>query len=477
MLPSPTQSCTFKKKKRKKNHKHEYALQVLVITWPTVSFPGARAARAVPQPASRARSRPLTLCPPQPNPAQAGAERRAGIASPGQSERARPPPSRHLEDMEERPAETNASVDDSAPPSVAQLAGRFREQAAAAKTPASKPTRRKPPCSLSLFPPRVELGQNGEEKSPPNASHPPKVKVKSSPLIEKLQANLVLDPAALLPGASPKSPGLKAMVSPFHSPPSTPSSPGVWSRASEPEEMPVSFDQPPEGSHLPSYNKVRTRGSIKRRPPSRRFRRSQSEDCAGLGGLRAEESSQENGAKEENGDEVFLAKSKTPGSPPLRRTPSWTEKQEEKGRALRVAQQHEKAVGSSEEGASQRPARASSPEAEDGGGSPTEEKPAEGQMEEPTEVKERVASEEEEPEQSRDTEGLEEGAVGEETPQNPPGGGEGDHSSEQGAGKEKQDDGTILEPGCDPVTGHAQPDTSSEVPKTEDNTPVQDTKM
>ncbi|XP_032463857.1 capZ-interacting protein isoform X2 [Phocoena sinus] len=448
MLPSPTQSRTFKKKKRKKNHKHEYALQVLVITWPTVSFPRARAARAVPQPASRARSRPLTLCPPQPNPAQAGAERRAGIASPGQSERALPPPSRHLEDMEERPAETNASVDDSAPPSVAQLAGRFREQAAAAK------------------------------KSPPNASHPPKVKVKSSPLIEKLQANLVFDPAALLPGASPKSPGLKAMVSPFHSPPSTPSSPGVWSRASEPEEVPVSFDQPPEGSHLPSYNKVRTRGSIKRRPPSRRFRRSQSEDCADLGGLRAEESSQENGAKEENGDEVFLAKSKTPGSPPLRRTPSWTEKQEEKGRALRVAQQHEKAVGSSEEGASQHPARASSPEAENGGGSPTEEKPAEGQMEEPTEVKERAASEEEEPEKSsQDTEGLEEGAVGKETPQNPPGGGEGDHSSEQGAGKEKQDDGTILEPGCDPVTGHAQPDTSSEVPKTEDNTPVQDTKM
>lgn len=34
---------------------------------------------------------------------------------------------------QERPAQTNAVVDDSAPPSVAQLAGRFREQAAAAK--------------------------------------------------------------------------------------------------------------------------------------------------------------------------------------------------------------------------------------------------------------------------------------------------------------------------------------------------------
>lgn len=70
------------------------------------------------------------------------------------------------------------------------------------------------------------------------------------------QANLAFDPAALLPGASPKSPGLKAVVSPFHSPPSTPSSPGVRSRAGEPEEVPVSFDQPPEGSHLPCYNKV-----------------------------------------------------------------------------------------------------------------------------------------------------------------------------------------------------------------------------
>ncbi|KAL1769954.1 capZ-interacting protein isoform X1 [Sigmodon hispidus] len=218
--------------------------------------------------------------------------------------------------MEERSAEINSNVDSSAQPSVAQLAGRFREQVAVAReTPASKPTRRKPPCSLPLFPPKVELGQNGEEKSPSNTSHPPKIKVKSSPLIEKLQANLAFDPAALLPGASPKSPGLKAMVSPFHSPPSTPNSPGLRSQPREAEEVPVSFDQPPEGTHLPSYNKVRTRGSIKRRPPSRRFRRSQS-DCGDLGDYRAVETSQENGAREENGDDVFPSKSKALKSPP-----------------------------------------------------------------------------------------------------------------------------------------------------------------
>ncbi|VFV24935.1 capz-interacting protein [Lynx pardinus] len=360
--------------------------------------------------------------------------------------------------MEERPAETSANVDDSAPPSVAQLAGRFREQAAAAK-----------------------------EKSPPNASHPPKIKVKSSPLIEKLQANLAFDPAALLPGASPKSPGLKAAVSPFQSPPSTPSSPGVRCQAGELEEVPVSFDQPPEGSHLPCYNKVRTRGSIKRRPPSRRFRRSQS-DCGDLGGFRAPESSQENGAKEENGDEVFPSKSKAPGSPPpsekpvgelgsqekppLRRTSSRTEKQEEKGRAPGEAQHHQEAVRGSEEEAGTRPAKeeavqpapASSPEAANGCRSPAEEKP-----EKSAEVKEeRAENEEGEPGQrSQDTKGLTEGAAGE-APPSPPGGVEGGHSFEQGRGEEKDEEGAVLEPGCDP---------SDEAPKTEDDTPVQDTKM
>ncbi|XP_070318821.1 capZ-interacting protein isoform X1 [Odocoileus virginianus] len=380
--------------------------------------------------------------------------------------------------MEERPAQTNAIVDDSAPPSVAQLAGRFREQAAAAKeTPASKPARRKPPCSLSLFPPKVELGQNGEEKSLPSANQPPKVKVKSSPLIEKLQANLAFDPAALLPGASPKSPGFKAMVSPFHSPPSTPSSPGVRSRPSEPEEVPVSFDQPPEGSHLPCYNKVRTRGSIKRRPPSRRFRRSQS-DCGEVGELRAVEPSQENGAKEENGDEVFPAKSKAPGSPPLRRTSSRTGKLEEESRAAGEAQEPEKVVGGPEEGAGQPPARASSSEVEDGCGSPTEERPAGEQTEGPAEVKERAASEEEAPGQSsQDTKGPEEGAAEEETPQPPPGGGAGGRSPEQGTSEGKQGEGASLTPGCSPDSGHAQPDTSDEVPRTEDSTPVQDTKL
>ncbi|KAM3678004.1 capZ-interacting protein isoform 5-T6 [Ammospiza maritima maritima] len=144
--------------------------------------------------------------------------------------------------MENRPAETNSEVDKSASPSVAQLAGKFKEQAAnipGKEVPPHKPTRRKPPCSLSLYSHKTETSDNDEQKRSPNACPIPKVKVKSSPMIEKLQ--------------------------------------------------------------------VRTRGSIKRRPPSRRFRRSLSEygDGEDLG---VSLSSPENGARE---DEVFGPNGKT----------------------------------------------------------------------------------------------------------------------------------------------------------------------
>ncbi|XP_047377020.1 capZ-interacting protein isoform X1 [Sciurus carolinensis] len=402
---------------------------------------------------------------------------------------------------QERPAETNANVDSSASPSVAQLAGLFREQAAAAtETPASKPTRRKPPCSLPLFPPKAELGQNGEQKSPPSVSHPPKIKVKSSPLIEKLQANLAFDPAALLPGASPKSPGLKAMVSPFHSPPSTPSSPGVRPRPGEAEQVPVSFDQPPEGSHLPCYNKVRTRGSIKRRPPSRRFRRSQS-DCGELGDLRALEASQENGTREENGDEVFTASSKTPGAPPASEgaegegstrapgpagkpppgTSSRTEKQEEKASTPGEAKQGEKA-GQNSKTASQGPAQeapeppgTASPEREAGGGGPVQEETA-GEEEKATSTEEeveRAENQEDRPgHKSQDAEEPEQGAVGDQAPQPPPEDLKGSDVPAQEKGPGEQEKGAALEPGSGPGTLQ---ETSSKMPT--DDSPFQDTKM
>uniref|UniRef100_A0A8C6A0V7 RCSD domain containing 1 n=1 Tax=Marmota marmota marmota TaxID=9994 RepID=A0A8C6A0V7_MARMA len=356
-------------------------------------------------------------------------------------------------------------------PSVAQLAGRFREQAAAAT-----------------------------EKSPPSAGHPPKVKVKSSPLIEKLQANLTFDPAALLPGASPKSPGLKAMVSPFHSPPSTPSSPGVRPRPSETEEVPVSFDQPPEGSHLPCYNKVRTRGSLKRRPPSRRFRRSQS-DCGELGEFRA---SQGNGTREENGEEVFTVKSRAPGVSPASQgaegegdrgapgcdgkpppgTPSRTGKPEEKASTPGEAKQGE--AGQNSEAAGQSPAqeapeppRTASPEREAGPGGPVQEEAA-------GEEKERARSTEEKGESAGNGEdppghegpGAEEPereAVGDQAAQCPPENLQDGHVPAQEQGQGKQEEPAALQPG----SSHTTLEASSKVPTVggPDDSPFQDTKM
>ncbi|XP_012969851.1 capZ-interacting protein isoform X2 [Mesocricetus auratus] len=367
--------------------------------------------------------------------------------------------------MEERSAETNSSVDSSAQPSVAQLAGRFREQAAVAR-----------------------------EKSPSSTSHPPKIKVKSSPLIEKLQANLAFDPAALLPGASPKSPGLKAVVSPFHSPPSTPSSPGIRSQPGEPEEVPVSFDQPPEGTHLPSYTKVRTRGSIKRRPPSRRFRRSQS-DCGDLLDYRAVEPSQENGAGVENGDDVFPNKSKAPGSPPSnqkamgdgvegnpwsaekpprRRVCNSTEKPDERVATSGEASAGEEA-GWNPDPASQggleapEPPRTCSTEAENGCGSPPE-GTAVGEHTDTGKATEGTASEE----------GVadEEGEVREKAPQSSSGRVEGTIVPEA---ETKQKEGAPVEPGCSPGVDSASGETSNEVQNDQevymDDIPIEDTRM
>uniref|UniRef100_A0A8C5LI29 RCSD domain containing 1 n=1 Tax=Leptobrachium leishanense TaxID=445787 RepID=A0A8C5LI29_9ANUR len=216
----------------------------------------------------------------------------------------------------EAKSEESSPAEDSPAPSVAKLAGIFGNQLNSPKKeiPPHKPTRRKPPCSLPLHTNKADGAQNAEEKVSPSAPQLPKIKVKSSPLIEKLQANLAFAPTPFLPGGgSPKSPGLKVMTSPFNSPPSTPSSPGMQSRSSETEEIPVSFEEPPEGAHLQSYTKVRTRGSIKRRPPSRRFRKSQS-DTGGEDDSGASTTTTKLNGDNRKGDEddVFDDKSKSP---------------------------------------------------------------------------------------------------------------------------------------------------------------------
>ncbi|XP_062409228.1 capZ-interacting protein [Sardina pilchardus] len=164
-------------------------------------------------------------------------------------------------------------------PSVAELAGRFKGHPLPMPTAhdEKRPIRKIPPCSLNFH----KKDGDSEPERPAILSPTPKGKLKISPLFEKIQANLALSPTAL-------SPDVKLQGSPFAAPagPGSPCSPLPISPtlrqpppqtlASE-EEVPVSFEQPAEGTPLPSINKCRARLSFKRRPPTRQHRKSASE--------------------------------------------------------------------------------------------------------------------------------------------------------------------------------------------------------
>ncbi|XP_069565797.1 duboraya [Brachyistius frenatus] len=176
--------------------------------------------------------------------------------------------------------------------SVAELAGRFKGSAPphnAAVTETDKPVRRRPPRTLQLPKP------HGDDLPPPGLTSPLPAKTKrNSALIEKLQANLALSPST----PSPKSPGFRLLPPAFTLPSpgsapattvtsptsATPTGPVTASPLTE-EEGPACFEAPPtvaEGSILSSINKGRARHSIRRRPPSRRHRKSSSGDEVGV---------------------------------------------------------------------------------------------------------------------------------------------------------------------------------------------------
>ncbi|KAL9847705.1 WASH complex subunit 2-like isoform 1-T2 [Geothlypis trichas] len=94
--------------------------------------------------------------------------------------------------------------------------------------------------------------------------------------IGKLQANLAINPSALLPGAMPKVSNLKAPLpvldTPLHEPKEVQNS-EAFSAAGNNEELGVSFDQPMQADTLHNANKTRIRVPGKRRPPSRMARR------------------------------------------------------------------------------------------------------------------------------------------------------------------------------------------------------------
>ncbi|XP_070686062.1 capZ-interacting protein [Pempheris klunzingeri] len=190
-------------------------------------------------------------------------------------------------------------------PSVAELAGRFKGHILPMPTSNDElPFRRRPPCSLKL---QNQKDDNEESDKTTVPSKPFKMKMRNSPIIEKLQANLALSPTALLP--SPKSPEVKLQPAPLS--PTTPCSPlsptQQCSHLSSEEEDPVSFNNPPEGTPLPSINKTRARLSFKRRPPTRQHRRSAGEEAGAFGSALSPcelYNPKENGDKD---DQVFMS--------------------------------------------------------------------------------------------------------------------------------------------------------------------------
>ncbi|XP_016088773.1 capZ-interacting protein-like isoform X1 [Sinocyclocheilus grahami] len=158
--------------------------------------------------------------------------------------------------------------------SVAELAGKFSCPIShMTDAEVNKPVRRRPPRSLQL-PAGNDAGQGQDEKGAETVSTR---KNRNSALIEKLQASLTLSPTG--PPPFPKSPGVVklpvASISPVS--PSSPSSPPVTVTPKQ-EETPASFESPTDGTVLKSINKGRARHSIKRRPPSRRHRKSSADE-------------------------------------------------------------------------------------------------------------------------------------------------------------------------------------------------------
>ncbi|XP_027003489.1 capZ-interacting protein isoform X2 [Tachysurus fulvidraco] len=155
--------------------------------------------------------------------------------------------------------------------SVAELAGKFKSPPLPVpKTDERKPVQRSPPCFLQLH-------DQMENKLACTPQPPPKAKLKHSPLIDKLQASPILLPTILLNSA--KSPEGKQQSAFCPNKPCSPQSPTLRPPQQHGDnEVPTSFEQPAEGTILPSFNKSRIRLSFKRRPPTRQHRKSAGEE-------------------------------------------------------------------------------------------------------------------------------------------------------------------------------------------------------
>ncbi|XP_071382680.1 WASH complex subunit 2A isoform X7 [Centroberyx affinis] len=131
---------------------------------------------------------------------------------------------------------------------------------------------------VDLFATSGKAAKVAEKPSKPNSEAP--LKAASSESTPESEANLVINPSALLPGAVPRIPGAVSVL-PGLAPGS---SSGVSSSSLSPSpvttpvgphtdsEGGVSFDTPVQVTALQSTNKSRTKGSVRRRPQSRAAR-------------------------------------------------------------------------------------------------------------------------------------------------------------------------------------------------------------
>ncbi|KFQ20302.1 WASH complex subunit FAM21A, partial [Merops nubicus] len=135
-----------------------------------------------------------------------------------------------------------------------------------------------PPMESSNFLENALSAKQDEAlKAVTTEANPAPIKTKEpSSRIGKLQANLAINPAALLPGAMPKISSVKSPLpvvdTPLHEPKNVQNS-EAFSAAGNNEELGVSFDQPMQADTLHSANKTRIKVTGKRRPPSRMARR------------------------------------------------------------------------------------------------------------------------------------------------------------------------------------------------------------
>uniref|UniRef100_A0A8C2U5L9 WASH complex subunit 2C n=1 Tax=Coturnix japonica TaxID=93934 RepID=A0A8C2U5L9_COTJA len=137
------------------------------------------------------------------------------------------------------------------------------------------------PSSENCSPPENALSAKQQEAlktvTTEKSTGPVPIKTKEpSSRIGKLQANLAINPAALLPGAVPKISSVKSpfpiLDAPLHEPNDVQSTEALPAAGNN-EELGVSFDQPMQADTLHSANKTRIKVTGKRRPPSRMARR------------------------------------------------------------------------------------------------------------------------------------------------------------------------------------------------------------